>query len=139
MLEDYPTPRSWSLARQGRDGSLTAVAHPRHPDSLIPRGHYHERREIESGCDELKTDMPEREEALRSRSPEGIYQELSGLLLVSTPLCLEMERTEVEAQVEPGRISLVTTPGLMRNGCLWLRGGEARRDPDEQLRASGHG
>ncbi|HEX2094295.1 MAG TPA: IS4 family transposase [Longimicrobiaceae bacterium] len=80
---------------------------------------YHERWEIELGYDELKTEMLEREEALRSKSPEAISQELWGLLLVYNLVRLEMERTAAEAQVEPVRISFVAALRLIRDEWLW--------------------
>jgi hypothetical protein len=80
---------------------------------------YHERWEIELGYDELKTEMLEREEALRSKSPEAVAQELWGLLLVYNLVRLEMERTAAEAQVEPVRISFVAALRLIRDEWLW--------------------
>ncbi|MDP9352746.1 MAG: transposase, partial [Chloroflexota bacterium] len=67
----------------------------------------------------LKTEMLEREEALRSKSPEAVAQELWGLLLVYNLVRLEMERTAAEAQVEPVRISFVAALRLIRDEWLW--------------------
>jgi hypothetical protein len=53
---------------------------------------YHERWEIELGFGELKTDMLQRLEAIRSRSPDTVNQELWGLLLAYNLVRLEMER-----------------------------------------------
>lgn len=44
-------------------------------------GLYHERWEIELGYDEIKTEMLDREEAIRSKTPDGVRQELWGILL----------------------------------------------------------
>ena len=66
---------------------------------------YHERWELELGFDEVKTEMLDREEAIRSRSAAGVRQELWGLLLAYNLVRLEMERAADEAGVEPTRLS----------------------------------
>jgi hypothetical protein len=70
---------------------------------------YHERWEIELGYDEIKTEMLEREETIRSKSPAGVQQELWGILLAYNLVRVEMERLAGELDVEPVRISFVTT------------------------------
>ena len=49
---------------------------------------YHERWELELGYDEVKTDLLERQEAIRSKTPVGVAQELwaIGLAYVAAPL-----------------------------------------------------
>jgi hypothetical protein len=42
---------------------------------------YHERWELELGYDEIKTEMLDREETIRSRTPAGVRQELCGVFL----------------------------------------------------------
>lgn len=42
---------------------------------------YHERWELELGYDEIKTDLLDRRESIRSKTPEGVEQELWGMLL----------------------------------------------------------
>lgn len=68
---------------------------------------YHERWECELGYDELKTHMLLREEAIRSRTPEGVRQELWGIAIAYNLVRLEMERAAAEARVPPTRISFV--------------------------------
>jgi hypothetical protein len=79
---------------------------------------YHERWELELGYDEIKTEMLEREETLRSRSPEAVCQEIWGLLIAYNLVRLEMERIATEAGVEPTRISFVAA--LLRCTDEWL-------------------
>jgi hypothetical protein len=79
---------------------------------------YHERWEIELGYDELKTHMLEREEALRSRKPEGIRQEIAGIALAYNLVRVEMERIAKEIEVNPTRISFRHALVLIRNFCL---------------------
>lgn len=80
---------------------------------------YHERWEIELGYDEVKTELLERQEALRSKSPTSVAQELWGLLLVYNLVRLEMERVAEEAALEPVRISFVAALRLIRDEWLW--------------------
>lgn len=83
---------------------------------------YHERWELELGYDEIKTEMLRREEAIRSRSPEGVRQELWGILLAYNLIRLEMERIAAEAGVEPNRISFVTALRYIRDEWFWSYG-----------------
>jgi len=81
---------------------------------------YHERWELELGYDEIKTHMLAREEALRSRTPTGVRQELWGIGLAYNLIRLEMERVADEAGVEPTRISFVGALALItRAWMLW--------------------
>jgi len=66
---------------------------------------YHERWELELGYDEVKTEMLEREESIRSKTPAGVEQEFWGLALAYNLVRLEMERAAHIAQVPPARMS----------------------------------
>ncbi|HEX8823525.1 MAG TPA: IS4 family transposase, partial [Archangium sp.] len=79
---------------------------------------YHERWEIELGYDEIKTHLLDRQEAIRSRTPQGVRQEVWGILLAYNLVRVEMERAAEEAGVEPTRISFVNALSLIRNA--WL-------------------
>jgi hypothetical protein len=79
---------------------------------------YHERWEIELGYDEIKTHLLDRQEAIRSRTPQGVRQEVWGILLAYNLVRVEMERAADEAGVEPTRISFVNALSLIRNA--WL-------------------
>lgn len=80
---------------------------------------YHERWELELGYDELKTELLEREETLRSQSPAAVAQELWGVLLAYNLVRLEMARTAATAGVAPTRISFVGALHLIRDEWLW--------------------
>jgi Insertion element 4 transposase N-terminal/Transposase DDE domain len=71
------------------------------------RALYHERWEIELGFGELKTDMLERLETIRSKSPSAVQQEMWGLLIAYNLVRLEMARIAAELGVPPIRISFV--------------------------------
>ena len=80
---------------------------------------YHERWELELGYDEIKTELLDREEAIRSRTPAGVQQELWGTFLAYNLVRLEMERVASEAGVEPTRISFVAALRLICDEWLW--------------------
>lgn len=81
---------------------------------------YHERWELELGYDEIKTDLLEREEAIRSKKPEGVRQELWGILLAYNLVRLEMESIANQEKIEPTRISFIESLRLIRNEWDWL-------------------
>ena len=66
---------------------------------------YHERWELELAFDELKTHTSERVEALRSKAPARVEQEVWGLLLAYNLVRLVMRRAAPRAGVPPGRLS----------------------------------
>jgi hypothetical protein len=80
---------------------------------------YHERWEIELGFDEVKTDMLDRQEAIRSRTPDGVLQELWAVALAYNLVRLEMEQVAAEANVPPSRISFVASLRLIRDEWMW--------------------
>jgi len=97
---------------------LDADAYP--AKELVER--YHERWEAELGFDEVKTDMLERQEAIRSKSPSGVAQELWGVGLAYNLVRLEMERVADEAQVPPTRVSFIMALRLIRDEWMWSSG-----------------
>lgn len=98
---------------------LTSLMDPElYPASEI-RALYHERWELELGYDEVKTDMLERRETIRSRRPRGVAQELWGIALAYNLVRLEMMRIAEEANVPPNRISFVMAHRLIRDEWLW--------------------
>jgi len=79
---------------------------------------YHERWELELGFDEVKTELLEREEALRSKTPRGVAQDLWSLGLLYNLVRLEMEQIAVEAGVPPTLISFIAALQFIQN--CWL-------------------
>jgi hypothetical protein len=99
---------------------LTSMVDPKaHPATEIVEL-YHERWELELGFDEVKTEMLEREECIRSRRPDGVLQELWGLLLAYNLVRFEMEQVAAEARVPPSRISFIAGLRLIRTTLLGL-------------------
>lgn len=80
---------------------------------------YHERWEIELSYDELKTHMLERKECLRSLKPEGVKQEIWGLLLTYNLVRREMAFAADAHKVEPKQISF--TSALLWIRTIWLQ------------------
>jgi hypothetical protein len=99
---------------------LTSLRDPKCFPAREIVGLYHERWELELGYDEIKTEMLEREEAIRSKKPEGVRQELWGILLAYNLVRLEMESIAKEAKVEPTRLSFVESLRLIRDEWEWL-------------------
>lgn len=124
--QDSTLPKTWTmrLIRYQRKGFraqalLTSMVDAKQfpVDEIVSL--YHERWEIELGYDEIKTDMLDREEAIRSKSPKAVYQELWGLFLAYNLIRLEMERAADEAKLEPTRISFVSAMRLIIDEWMW--------------------
>jgi hypothetical protein len=98
---------------------LTSLTDPRRYPAAELRTLYHERWEIELGYGEVKTDMLQRMEAIRSRNPETVTQEIWGLLLAYNLVRLEMERVAEETGVPPTRISFVAALRLIVDEWGW--------------------
>lgn len=125
--QDASLPRTWTMRaiRYHRKGFrpqilLTSLLDERRypADEVIAL--YHERWELELGYDELKTELLDREEAIRSKTRNGVEQELWGILLAYNLVRLEMERVAKSAKVEPTRISFVESLRLIRDEWAWL-------------------
>lgn len=66
---------------------------------------YHERWEIESIIDEHKNHQRLSQHSLRSRTPQGVFQELYGLLIAHYAVRSLMHQAAVEAELDPDRLS----------------------------------
>lgn len=76
---------------------------------------YHERWELELGYDELKTDVLQQEEAIRSETPDGVRQELWGMAIAYNLVRREMDLAAREIDVPPQRISFLMSLRLIRD------------------------
>lgn len=123
---DPTLPRTWraraiTYTRAGGAPQrlLTSLLDPaRYPaDEIVAL--YHERWELELGYDEIKTELLEREGALRRQSPAAVTQELWGVLLAYNLVRREMARAAEAADVAPTRISFVGALHLIRDEWLW--------------------
>jgi hypothetical protein len=75
---------------------------------------YHERWEIESAFDELKTHLRGREVVLRSKTPSLVEQEFYGLLLTHYALRRLMHEAALHGRADPDEISFVHTIRVVR-------------------------
>lgn len=98
---------------------LTSLVDPRQYPADELRALYHQRWELELGYDEVKTHLLERHEAIRSRTPKGVMQELWAIGLAYNLVRLEMERIADEADVPPNRISFVMSLRLIQDEWAW--------------------
>lgn len=80
---------------------------------------YHERWELEVGYDELKTDVLEREETIRSERPEGVRQELWGMAIAYNLVRREMDLLARALKVPPRRISFMMCLRVIRDFFHW--------------------
>jgi len=125
--KDPSLPRTWTARRIGYQLSgfrkqflLTSLRDAERFPAPEIVDLYHERWELELGYDEIKTDLLDREQAIRSKTPDGVRQELWGLMLVFNLVRLEMETIARQENVAPTRISFVSALRLIRDEWEWL-------------------
>jgi hypothetical protein len=82
----------------------------------------HERWAIELGYDEVKTDLLERQEAIRSKTPTGVAQEFWAVALAYNLVRWERERVAAGADVPPTRASFLMALRLLRDEWMWTSG-----------------
>jgi len=75
---------------------------------------YHERWEIEQGIDEIKTHLCLSARTLRSQTPQGVEQELYGLLLAYFAVRSLMYAAAVQADWDPDEVSFVHTVNVIQ-------------------------
>jgi DDE family transposase len=126
-VHETDLPSNWQIRAihykrkgHGRTTLLTSLIDPEKYPAKELIELYHERWETELGYDEMKTHLLGREEAIRSRTPEGVRQELWGIALAYNLVRLEMERTAREAGVPPTRLSFTTALRLIRAEMHWM-------------------
>jgi hypothetical protein len=88
---------------------VTTLLDPVQAPALLLIQLYHERWEIELSIDEHKTHLRLAQHPLRSRSPELVYQEAYGMLLLHFALRALMHQAALQADVDPRRISFSLT------------------------------
>jgi hypothetical protein len=127
LRQDPSLPQTWQMRaiRYRRKGFspqllLTSLRDPHEYPATEVVDLYHERWELELGYDEIKTELLDREETIRSKKPDGVKQELWGILLAYNLVRLEMASIAAEADVEPTRISFVEALRLIRDEWEWL-------------------
>ena len=89
---------------------VTTLLNPRVAPALKLIALYHERWEVELVIDEIKTHERAQRKVLRSKTPEGVRQELYGIYLAHYAVRVLLAQAAVEAAVDPDRLSF--TEGL---------------------------
>ena len=84
---------------------VTTLLNPRVAPALALIALYHERWEIELVIDEIKTHERMQRKVLRSKTPEGVRQELYGIYLAHYPVRVLLAQAAVEAELDPDRLS----------------------------------
>ena len=75
---------------------------------------YHERWEIESALDELKTHLRGARIILRSRTPDLVRQEFFGLLMAHFAIRSLMHEAALKADLDPDRLSFIHAVRVVR-------------------------
>ncbi len=83
----------------------TTLLNPRLAPALELIDCYHERWEVEVVLDEIKTHQRLQQPVLRSRTPDGVRQEVYALLLAHYAVRLLMHRAACQANLDPDRLS----------------------------------
>lgn len=86
---------------------MTSLLSPVNFPSNEIRTLYHLRWDIELGFDEIKTELLDRRESLRSRTPERVRQEIWGLFLAHNYVRSELCVIAKTAKLPPSRISFI--------------------------------
>jgi hypothetical protein len=93
---------------------VTTLLDPQHyPLEALIRV-YHERWEIEQGIDEIKTHLCLSARTLRSQTPQGVEQELYGVLLAYFAVRTVMYAAAVQADWDPDEVSFVHTINVLQ-------------------------
>ena len=86
---------------------ITTILDPKQAPAKELAALYHERWEIETALDELKTHLRGAQIVLRSKTPELVEQEFYGLMLAHFAMRGLMHEAALEADEDPDRLSFV--------------------------------
>ncbi len=110
----------------GRHRLLTSLLDPdRYPADALAVA-YHERWEVESTADEVKTHQADRRPAppVRSRRPREVVQEVYGLLLAHLAIRLTMAEAAAVAGLDPDELSFTGTLRILRRAVSQFQRGQ---------------
>jgi hypothetical protein len=93
---------------------ITTVLDPKRAPARELAALYHERWEIETAFDELKTHLRGAQIILRSKTPELVRQEFYGLLMTHYALRGLMHEAALKADEDPDRLSFVHAVRVVR-------------------------
>ena len=93
---------------------ITTILDPNQATAAELAHAYHQRWEEETGIDQLKTHLRGSGRILRSKSPDLVYAEIYGYLLVHYAISALIGRAATSAGLDPDRISYMRTLRLVR-------------------------
>jgi len=93
---------------------VTSVLDPQQAPAQELAALYHERWEIETALDELKTHLRGAKIVLRSKTPDLVRQEFYGLLMAHFAVRALMHEAALKADVDPDRLSFIHAVRVVR-------------------------
>ncbi|MBW6493649.1 MAG: IS4 family transposase [Burkholderiaceae bacterium] len=93
---------------------LTSVLDPQQAPAPELAALYHERWEIETALDELKTHLRGAKIVLRSKTPDLVRQEFYGLLMAHFAVRALMHEAALSAELDPDRLSFIHAVRVVR-------------------------
>jgi Insertion element 4 transposase N-terminal/Transposase DDE domain len=110
----------YTLEDPGRPGKgqhhrlVTSLLDPAQAPAAELAALYHQRWELEGALDELKTHQRGPRAVLRSKTPEGVEQEVYAHLLVHYAIRALMHQAALDAQTDPDRLSFTRSLRIVR-------------------------
>ena len=101
---------------------ITSILDPEAAPARDLAALYHERWEIESAFDELKTHLRGRRVVLRSKTPDLVRQEFYGLLLAHYAVRALMHEAALAADIDPDNVSFVHSVRVVTRKIQTARG-----------------
>jgi hypothetical protein len=93
---------------------VTSILDPAQADAQPLAALYHERGEIETALDELKTHLRGGKIVLRSKTPDLVGQEFYGLLMAHFAIRGLMHEAALTADEDPDRLSFLHATRVVR-------------------------
>ncbi len=93
---------------------ITTLLDPQRAPASELAALYHERREIETPCDEVKTHMLGPGAMLRSKTPDLVHQELHGLMLALYAVRHLIHQAAQPSGEDPDRLSFLHAVNVLR-------------------------
>jgi len=95
-------------------GLITTITEQAEAPAVVLAEGYHQRREHETGNDQLKTRLRGPGKVLRPRSPDMARQEIYGYLLTRHAISASICQAATEADVDPDRVKSTRTVRIIR-------------------------
>ena len=111
---EYDVPDRGDPAKRELIALLTTIIDPRDATAEELAYAYHQRWEQETSIDQVKTHLRGSGRILRSKSPDLVYAEIYGYLLVHYAISALIGRAATNAAIDPDRVSYTRTLRLAR-------------------------